>query len=143
MKDDEDYQAVFKEQGTSASQMTAVTFLDTIGRLPGMSGNVDDVVSANTHVLMSDAYPAFSIFSTKNVLRYGCVFRLEEVQDPATASKTSLCHCIVIYTAIRSQMFFGSEKYKKSSKNKDRKTFRFDNCLYMSQGKQLFLFRQC
>ena len=47
--------AVFTEQGASASHMTAATVLDTISRLPGMSGEANDAVSAFTQVKMSDA----------------------------------------------------------------------------------------
>ena len=38
---------VFTEQGASASHMTAATVLDTISRLPGMSGEANDAVSAS------------------------------------------------------------------------------------------------
>ena len=105
VKEHEDYQAVFTTQGTSVSQMTTETFLDTIGRLPGMSGNVDDVLSGNTYVLMSDASRLLNLFE-KECPQIWYVFYLEEDQDPATASKTSLCHCIPIYTTIRSQVLW-------------------------------------
>ena len=42
--------AVFTEQGSSASQMTAPKEVDVISRLPGCSGQAADAVSANTQV---------------------------------------------------------------------------------------------
>ena len=42
--------AVFTEQGSSASQMTAATIMDIISRLPGCDGQAADAVSAYTQV---------------------------------------------------------------------------------------------
>ena len=42
VKDDAGCQAVFTEQGASASQMTAAKVVDTISRLPRMAGKTDD-----------------------------------------------------------------------------------------------------
>ena len=42
--------AVFTEQGSSASQMTAAKVMDIISRLPGCDGQTADAVSAYTHV---------------------------------------------------------------------------------------------
>ena len=54
MKDDSDSYVVFTEQGSSASQMTAVKVLDVIARLLGCAGQASDPVSAYTHVKMED-----------------------------------------------------------------------------------------
>ena len=40
--------AVFTEQGSSASQMTAAKVMDIISRLPGCGGQAADAVSAYT-----------------------------------------------------------------------------------------------
>ena len=48
MKNDSDSYAVFTEQGSSASQMTAVKVMDITSRLPGCSGQAADAVSAYT-----------------------------------------------------------------------------------------------
>ena len=48
--------AVFTEQGSSASQMTAAKILDIISRLPGCDGQAADAVSAKTQVKMEDAH---------------------------------------------------------------------------------------
>ena len=43
------------EQGSSASQMTAVKVMDIISRLPGFAGQAADAVSAFAQVKMEDA----------------------------------------------------------------------------------------
>ena len=55
VKDDSGSYAVFTEQGSSASQMTAAKVMDVISRLPGCSGQAADAVSAYTQVKMEDA----------------------------------------------------------------------------------------
>ena len=55
MKDDSGSLAVFTEQGSSVSQMTAAKVMDIISRLPGCSGQAADAVSAKTQVRMEDA----------------------------------------------------------------------------------------
>ena len=53
--DDSGSYAVFTEQGSSASQMTATKVMDIIYRLPGCDGQAADAVSAYTQVKMEDA----------------------------------------------------------------------------------------
>ena len=48
--------AVFTEQGSSASQMTAAKIMDIISRLPGCDGQAADAVSAFTQVKMEGAH---------------------------------------------------------------------------------------
>ena len=50
VKDDSGSYAVFIEQGSSASQMTAAKVMDIISRLPGCDGQAADAVSADTQV---------------------------------------------------------------------------------------------
>ena len=50
VKDDSGSCAVFAEQGSSASQMTAVKIMDIISRLSGCGGQAADAVSAYTQV---------------------------------------------------------------------------------------------
>ena len=56
VKDDSGSYAVFTEQGSSASQMTAAKIMDIISRLPGCDGQAADAVSAYTQVKMEDAH---------------------------------------------------------------------------------------
>ena len=55
VKDDSGSNAVFFEQGSSASHVTAATVLDVISRLPGCACKACDAVSAHTQVKMEDA----------------------------------------------------------------------------------------
>ena len=55
VKDDSGSYAVFTEQGSSASQMTAAKIMDIISRLPGCDGRAADAVSAYTQVKVEDA----------------------------------------------------------------------------------------
>ena len=51
VKDEEGYWAIFTEQSASA----AAKFLDTNSKLPGMTGEASDAVSAYTQVKMTEA----------------------------------------------------------------------------------------
>ena len=55
VKDDSGPYAVFTEQGSSASQVTAAKVMDIISRLPGCAGQAADAVSAYHQVNMEDA----------------------------------------------------------------------------------------
>ena len=55
VKDNSGSYAVFIEQGSSASQMTAAKIMDIISRLPGCDGQAADAVSAYTQVKMEGA----------------------------------------------------------------------------------------
>ena len=61
VKDDSGSCAVFTEQGSSASQMTAAKIMDIISRLPGCDGQAADAVSAKTEVKMEDAHKLLKI----------------------------------------------------------------------------------
>ena len=56
VKDDSGSCAVFTEQGSSASQMTAAKIMDIVSRLLGCDGQAADAVSAYTQVEMEDAH---------------------------------------------------------------------------------------
>ena len=61
VKDDSGSYAVFTEQGSSASQLTAAKIMDIISRLPGCDGQAADAVSAYTQVKMEDAHKILKI----------------------------------------------------------------------------------
>ena len=56
VKDNSGSYAVFTEQVSSASQMTAAKIMDIISRLPGCDGQAADAVSACTQVKVEDAH---------------------------------------------------------------------------------------
>ena len=55
VKDDAGDYAVFTEQGSSASQMTAAEVMDVVACVPDCDGQAADAVSAYTQVNMEDA----------------------------------------------------------------------------------------
>ena len=61
VKDNSGSYAVFTEQGSSASQMTAAKIMEIISRLPGCDGQAADAVSAYTQVKMGDAHKLLKI----------------------------------------------------------------------------------
>ena len=56
VKDDSGSYAVFTEQGSSASQMTAAKVMDIISRLPGCAGQAADAVSAQNVQIFGYVY---------------------------------------------------------------------------------------
>ena len=62
VKDNSESYAVFTEQGSSASQMTAAEIMDIIFRLPGCDGQAADAVSASTQVKKRRTLPDCSRF---------------------------------------------------------------------------------
>ena len=68
--------AVLREQGSSASQMTAAKVMDIISRLPGCAGQAADAVSAYTQVQMEDAPKLLkkSKIPNRNVQTFGFVY---------------------------------------------------------------------
>ena len=73
VKDNSGSYAVFTEQGSSASQMTAAKIMDIISRLPGCDGQAADAVSAYTQVKMEDAQKLLKI-PNRSVQTFGCVY---------------------------------------------------------------------
>ena len=61
VKDNSGSYAVFTEQGSSASQMTAAKIMDIISRLPGCDGQAADAVSTYTQVKMEDAHKLLKV----------------------------------------------------------------------------------
>ena len=61
VKDDSGSYAVFTEQGSSASEMTAAKIMDIISRLLGCDGQAADAVSAYTQVKMEEAHKLLKI----------------------------------------------------------------------------------
>ena len=65
VKDESGSYAVFTEQGSSASQMTAAEVMDIISRLPGCARQAADTVSAYTQVKLEDAHKLLKIPKSK------------------------------------------------------------------------------
>ena len=71
VKDDSGSYAVFTEQGSSASQMTAAKVMDIISRLLGCAGQAADAVYACTQVKME--YAPKLLIQNRNVQTFGFV----------------------------------------------------------------------
>ena len=79
MKDDSGSYAVFTEQGSSASQMTAAKVMNVIARLPDCDRQADDAVSAYTQVRLEDA-SKFLKFQSQSVQIFGCVYQTQKAE---------------------------------------------------------------
>ena len=103
VKDNSGSYAVFTEQGSSASQMTAAKVMDFIARLPGYGGQAADAISAfieNSQIGMSRHLDSST--TTQNGLNHGPV------------SKTQLFLLNGICTVILWQDFYRKGNLRKS-----------------------------
>ena len=73
-KDGSGAYAVFTEQGSSASQMSAARVMGVIARSPDCDGQAADAVSAYIQVKNWRMLPDCSKFQKRNVLMFGYVF---------------------------------------------------------------------
>ena len=110
VKDDSGFYAVFTEQGSSASQMSAAKVMDIICRLPGCDGQAADAVSAYTQVKMEDAHK----FPNRSVQTFGFVYHDTNGQNHGPAWKTQLFLLSGICTIILWQDYYGKSNLRKS-----------------------------
>ena len=91
-KDDSGACAVFTEQGSSASQMTAAKAMDVIAPIPDCDGQASDAVSAYTQIKMEDAQKLLKNSQNQNVRNYGHDFQnidgrsRDHIEDPVVPS---------------------------------------------------------
>ena len=114
VKDDSGSYAVFTEQGSSASQMTAAKIMDIISRLPGCDGQPADAVSAYIQVKMEDAHKLFKKFQNRSVQTFGFVYHDTNGQNHGPVWKTQLFLLSGICTVILWQDFYGKVNLRKS-----------------------------
>ena len=89
VKDDSGSYAVFAEQGSSASQMTAAKIMDIISRLPGCDGQAADAISAYTQGKMEDAHK-LNKFQNRSIQTFGFVYHDTNGQNHGPVWKTQL-----------------------------------------------------
>ena len=87
VKDNSGSYAVFTEQGSSASQVTAAKIMDILSRLPGCDGQAADAVSAYTEVKMEDAHKLLK-FQNRSVQTFGFVYHDTNGQNHGPVWKT-------------------------------------------------------
>ena len=115
VKDDSGSYAVFTEQGSSASQMTAAKIMDIISRLPGCDGQAADAVSAFTQVKMEDAPKLLKKFQNRNVQTFGFVYHDTNGQNHGPVWKTQSFFLNEICIVILWQDYYGKGNLRKSN----------------------------
>ena len=113
MKDDSVSCAVFTEQGSSASQMTAAKVMDIISILPGCDGQAADAVSAYTQVKMEDA-PKLLKIPNRNVQTFGFVYHDTGGLNHGPVSKTQPFLLNELCMVILWQDWYGKGNLRKS-----------------------------
>ena len=88
VEDDSGSYAVFTEQGSSASQMTAAKVMDMISRLPGCAGQAADAVSAYTQVKNGRCSKSNEHSQNRNVHIFGFVYHDTNGQNHGPVWKT-------------------------------------------------------
>ena len=97
VKDDSGAHAVFTEQGSSASQMTASKAMDAMARLPGCAGQSADAETACTQQEMEDAPRLLKIPKTESpnfwirLPRHKWPKSWSNIQDPVVPLARNLC----------------------------------------------------
>ena len=105
--------AVFTEQGSSASQMTAAKIMDIISRLPGCDGQAADAVSAYTQVKLEDAHKLFKQIQNRSVQTFGFVYHDTNGQNHGPVWKTQSFLLKGICTVILWQDYCGKGNLRK------------------------------
>ena len=138
VKDDSGSYAVFTEQGSSASQMTAAKVMETISRLPGCAGQAADAVSAKTQVKMEDAPKLLKIPKSECP---GIWIRLprDNGLNHGPVSKTQSFLLIEICTVILWQDCYGKGNVRKTHCSTVGRKFPNWECLFVHRKKGLFL----
>ena len=113
VKDDSGSYAVFTEQRSSASQMTAAKIMDIISRLPGCAGQAADAVSAKTSYKMLDD-PKLLKIPNRNVQTFGFVHHDTSGQNHGPVWKTQSFLLSEIYMVIPWQDCYEKGNLRKS-----------------------------
>ena len=103
VKDDSGSYAVFTEQRSSASQMTAAKVMDIISRLPGCAGQAADAICAYTQVKIEDAPKLLRIPKSEcpdiwiRLPQHKWSKSWSSMEDPVVPLERNLCghHCYV------------------------------------------------
>ena len=114
VKDDSGSYAVFTEQGSSASQMTAAKIMDIVSRLPGCDGQAADAVSAYTQVKMEDAQKLLKKIPNRSVQTFGFVYHDTHGQNHGPVWKTQSFLLNGIYMVILWQDYYGKGNLRRS-----------------------------
>ena len=139
VKDDSGSYAVFTEQGSSASQMTAAKIMDSISRLPGCAGQAADAVSAYTQVKMEDAPKLFKKIQNRNVQTFGFVHHETNGRKHGPVWKTQSFLLSDIFMVILWQDCYGKGNLRKSYWSTFGRRFPIGNAYSYTVKKGFFL----
>ena len=90
VKDDSGSYAVFTEQGSPASRITAAKVMDIISRLPGCAGQAADAASDYTQVKMEDAPKLLKIPKSECPERHTWPSSWSSLEDPVVPLERNL-----------------------------------------------------
>ena len=113
VKDDSGSYAVFTEQGSSASQMTAAKIMDIISRLSGFDGQAADAVSAYTQVKNGRWSQIIGKFPNRSVQTVGFVYHDTNGLNHGPKWKTQSFLLNGICTVILWQDHYGKDNLRK------------------------------
>ena len=113
VKDDSGSHAVFTEQGSSTSQMTAAKVMDIIARLLDHSGQAADAVSVYTEVKMKDTPKLLTIPKSECPDMWIRLPRHKWQKIMVKLLQTQWCFSNEIYTDIHLQASCGKDSSKK------------------------------
>ena len=133
VKDDAVSHAVFTEQGSSASHLTATKVLDVISRLPDCAGEARDAVSAYTQVRLEDASNLLRLLRSECPV-LGYVYHVLFVQNLAMKYKTLWYHLKETLSGIHWQDYCGSENSRNSYSKKTGRKY-LDGNAYLCTSK--------
>ena len=97
MKDDSRAYAVFTEQGSSVSQMTAANVMDVIARVPDCDGQSADAISAHTQLKLEHAPRLLKIPKSEcpdiwiRLPRHRWPKSWTNIEDPVVPLERNLC----------------------------------------------------
>ena len=139
VKDDSGSYAVFTEQRSSASQMTAAKVMDIISRLPGCDGQAADAVSAHIKVKMEDAHKLLKNTKIGMSRHMGFVFHDTNGQNHGPVWKTQSFFLNEICMVILWQDYYGKDNLRKSYENTVGRRFPIGNVYSSTETTGLFL----
>ena len=143
VKDDSGAYAVFTEQGSSASQMTAAKVMDIISRLLGCDGQAADAVSAYTQVKMEDAPKLLKIPKSEcpdiwiRLPRHKWPKSWSSIEDPVVFLLNGVCMVILW------QDFFWERQFEKILLQHGWEKVSNWECLFVHRLKRVTLIRVC
>ena len=114
LKDDSGFYAVFTEQGSSASQMTAAKIMDIMPILQSCDGQAANAISAKTEIKKWKMLTNCWKFQNRSVQTFGFVYHDTYGLNHGPVWKTQSFLLSKIYTVILWQDYYGKSCLRKS-----------------------------